>query len=138
MKFNKSLRVCAMVLAFPLSTTLWAEDDVAPPTPAPARTPTAATAPAPVPVAKSRSGRNRVVDEISTDINAQTRGLAAQISAEARSANEHARAAALELRRGLRPRDGNRTLVLPKEAGRPESLGETHEDLSVMSRILNK
>lgn len=130
MKFKNSLCVCALTAT--LGSPLQGQEPVAPP-------PDDVTVPVlPVAPRATRAPREARFDELATDVATQARALAGQIGAEARVAAEHAKIAAMDLRRGFRRGDGNRTLVLPANGGRPESLAESHEDLSVMSRILNK
>lgn len=130
MKLQNTL--CVFALTTTLATKLAAQND-APPPPPPPLPPVAPIAPKP-----DRVVRERHLDDLTTEIVTQTRAIAGQIGQEARLATEHARIAALDLRRGFRRGNENRTLVLPTNTTRPESLAEGHEDLSVMSRILNK
>lgn len=130
MKLNTSL--CLGTLAVTLAAPLWADDELAPPIPPPAP----AEQPAPAP--RHRSGRKGEFSENVDTIAAQARTLGGKFAAEAKLAAEHARLAAMDIRQGFRRGDGNRTLVLPSGNAAPESLAESHEDLSVMSRILNK
>jgi len=141
MKFNTSF--CLGTLAASLAIPLWAAAELPVPTAPEPPEPPAAEAAAPAvksidaPTKTRTAGRARK-GEMYADVLDQTREMGVKMASEAKLAAEHARRVALDVGRGFRRGEGNRTLVLPSGTAAPESLTEGHEDLSVMSRILNK
>ena len=136
MKINTTIGLGTLILT--LAAPLYAGDEPGLPT-TPAAPEAPATVPAPVPAPpRHRPGRKGEISGSVDLLAEETREFNAKTSGQAKLAAEHARLAALDTRSGLRGGDGNRTLVLPAGGDAPESLAESHEDLAVMSRILNK